>query len=45
MNAEISEILGLNRASYMVLMGVGEVQEAPTRILEKREGEERCHMA
>ena len=26
-------------------MGVGEGQEAPTRIWEKREGEERGHMA
>ena len=35
----------LNRAYYMALMGVGKGQEAPTQIWEKREGEERGHMA
>ena len=34
----------LNRASYRVLMGVGEGHKAPTRIWEKREGEEKGHM-
>ena len=38
-------MLGMNRESYRVLMGVREGQEAPTRIWEKREGEERGHMA
>ena len=32
----------MNRASYRALMGFGEVQEAPTRIWEKREGEEKA---
>ena len=35
----------LDRESYRVLMGVGEGKEAPTRIWEKREGEERGHRA
>ena len=34
---------GMIKASYRVLMGVGEGQEAPTQIWEKREGEERPH--
>ena len=38
---DISDISTLNRAYYMALIGVGEVQMAPTRIWEKREGEER----
>ena len=36
---------GLNRASWRLKLGVGEGQEAPTQIWEKREGEERGHMA
>ena len=32
---------GLNRASWRSKLGVGEGQEAPTQISEKREGEER----
>ena len=36
---------GMNRSSERALMGVGEGQEASTRIWEKREGEERGHMA
>ena len=36
---------GLNIASYRSNFGVGEGQEAPTQIWEKREGEERGHMA
>ena len=35
---------GTNRAYYRSLFGVGEGQEAPTQIWEKREGEERGHM-
>ena len=42
---EIYDMLGLNRESYRVLMGFGEGKEAPTRIWEKSEGKERCHMA
>ena len=38
-------MLGLNRASYRYNLGVGEGQETPTQIWEKREGEERGHMA
>ena len=34
----------LNRAYYRELMGVGEGQEAPTRIWGKMEEEERGHM-
>ena len=34
-----------NRASWMLNFGFGEGQEAPTQIWEKREGEERGHMA
>ena len=44
MKAEIYEISGLNRAYYRVLIGFGEVQEAPTRIWGKMEDEERGHM-
>ena len=36
---------GLNRASQRSNLGFGEGQEAPTQIWEKREGEERGHMA
>ena len=36
---------GFNRASLRSNFGVGECQEAPTQIWEKREGEERGHMA
>ena len=36
---------GLNRAYWRSKLGVGEGQEAPTQIWEKREGEERGHMA
>ena len=36
---------GLNRKYYRLNLGVGEGQEAPTQIWEKREGEERGHMA
>ena len=35
----------LNRAYYRSNLGVGEGQEDPTQIWEKREGEERGHMA
>ena len=35
----------LNRASWRLKLGFGEGQEAPTQIWEKREGEERGHMA
>ena len=42
---DISDMSDLNRSSYMEFMGVGEGQEAPTWIWEKREGEERGHMA
>ena len=35
----------MNRSFERVLMGFGEGQEAPTQIWEKREGEERGHMA
>ena len=35
---------GLNRASYRSNLGVGEGQEAPTQIWEKRECAERGHM-
>ena len=45
LTSDISNMSGLNRASYRALMRVGEGQEAPTRIWEKREGEERGHMA
>ena len=38
-------MLGLNRAYWRPKFGVGEGQEAPTQIWEKREGEERGHMA
>ena len=38
-------MLGLNIESYRSNLGVGEGQEAPTQIWEKREGEERGHMA
>ena len=38
-------MLVLNRAYYREIMGVVEGQEAPTRIWEKTEGEERGHMA
>ena len=38
-------MLGLNRAYFRLKLGVGEGQEAPTQIWEKREGEERGHMA
>ena len=44
MKSDISDMSGLNRAYYRALMEVGEGQEAPTRIWEKREGEERGHM-
>ena len=44
MKYDISDMSGLNRAYYRALMEVGEGQEAPTRIWEKREGEERGHM-
>ena len=40
-----TDMSGLNRASYKLNLGVGEGQEAPTQIWEKREGEERGHMA
>ena len=36
---------GFNRAYYRYNLRFGEGQEAPTRIWEKREGEERGHMA
>ena len=36
---------GLNIASYRFNLGFGEGQEARTQIWEKREGEERGHMA
>ena len=36
---------GLNRASYRSNFGVGEGQEDPTQIWEKRQGEERGHMS
>ena len=45
MKYDIYEISVLNRESYRALMGFGEGQEAPSRISEKREGEERGHMA
>ena len=45
MKYDISDMSGLTRESYRVLMGVGEGKEAPTQIWEKREGEERGHMA
>ena len=35
----------MNRAYWRSNLGVGEGQEALTQILEKREGEERGHMA
>ena len=40
-----TDILGLNRAYERSNLGVGEGQEAPTQIWEKREGEERGHVA
>ena len=40
-----TDMSGLNRASWRSKLGVGEGQEAPTQIWEKREGEERGHMA
>ena len=36
---------GFNRASYRSKLRVGGGQEAPTQIWDKREGEERGHMA
>ena len=36
---------GLNRSSYRLNLGFGEGQDAPTQIWEKREGEERGHIA
>ena len=42
---DMADMPVLNRAYYRVLMGFGEGQETPTRIWEKREGEERGHMA
>ena len=45
MEYDIYDMSVQNRASYRALMGVGEGQEAHTRIWEKREGEERGHMA
>ena len=45
MKYDIYDMSGLNRASYIVFMGVGEGQEAPTRIWGKMEEEERGHMA
>ena len=38
-------MLALNREYYRSNLGVGEGQEGPTQIWEKREGEERGHMA
>ena len=40
-----TDMLGLHRASQRSNFGVGEGQEAPTTIWEKREGEARGHMA
>ena len=45
MTYDIYNMSHLNIESERELMGVGEGQEAPTRIWEKREGEERSHMA
>ena len=45
MESDIYDISSLNIESYRALMGVGEGQEAPTRIWDKRGGEERGHMA
>ena len=45
MKYDIYDMSFLNRESYRALMGFGKVQEAPTRIWEKREGEEKGHMA
>ena len=45
MKYDIYDMPHLNRSSYRELMEFGEGQEAPTRIWEKREGEERGHMA
>ena len=39
------DISGLNRVYYRLNLGVGEGQEAPTQIWEKREVEDRGHMA
>ena len=44
MKYDIYEISGLNRSYYIVFMGVGEGQEAPTRIWGKMEEEERGQM-
>ena len=38
-----NDMSGLNIASQRSNLGVGEDQEAPTQIWEKREGEERGH--
>ena len=40
-----TDISGLNIAYYRLNFGVGKGQEAPIQIWEKREGEERGHMA
>ena len=40
-----TNMAGLNRASWRSKLGVGEDQEVHTQIWEKREGEERGHMA
>ena len=45
MKYDISNMSGLNLSSSRALMGVGEGQEAPTQIWEKREGEERGNMS
>ena len=45
MKYDIYDMSSLNREYYRALMGLGEGQEDPTRIWEKREGAERGHMA
>ena len=45
MKYDIFDMSRMNIESYMALIEFGEVQEAPTRIWEKREGEVRGHMA
>ena len=44
-HTNIPDMSSLNREYVRALVGVGEGQETPARILEKREGEERGHMA
>ena len=45
LHTDIMTFSVLNTASYRSNLGLGEGQEAPTQIWEKREGEERGHMA